>query len=41
MAAKNGPVGPKFTPDRIFRDRPFSGEQGSRRAVARREALEL
>ena len=21
MAAKNGPVGPKFTPDRIFRDR--------------------
>ena len=22
MAAKNGLVGPKFTPDRIFRDRP-------------------
>ena len=21
MAAKNGPVGPKFTPDQIFRDR--------------------
>ena len=25
MAAKNGPVGPKFTPDRIFRDRTPQG----------------
>ena len=40
MAAKNGPVGPKFTPDRIFRDSPqslFFPRRGTRALRAGKE----